>query len=133
MDTAGNGVGPMFYSLNLPKSSSAAVQARRAVDRLTAEVDRDTLADARLLVSELVTNAVEHVDADGEIELRVELRDEVLRVEVLDPGPGFRPRPRRAGDRQDSGWGLHFVARIADRWAADIDGRARVWFELGLA
>ena len=132
MDTAGTGVGPMFYSVNLPKSSSAAVQARRAVDRLTEEVDRDTLADARLLVSELVTNAVEHVDADGEIELRVALRDHVLRVEVLDPGPGFRPRARRADDRKDSGWGLHFVARIADRWAADVDGRARVWFELAV-
>jgi anti-sigma regulatory factor (Ser/Thr protein kinase) len=133
MGTAGTGVGPMFYSVNLPKSSSAASQARRLVDRLSGALDRDTLADARLLVSELVTNAVEHVDADGEIELRVEVRDHVLRVEVLDPGPGFQPRPRRAGDRTDSGWGLHFVARIADRWAADVDGRARVWFELGLA
>jgi anti-sigma regulatory factor (Ser/Thr protein kinase) len=123
----------MFYSVNLAKSSSAAAQARRAVDRLNGNVRRDTVADARLLVSELVTNAVEHVDADGEIELRLEVRDDVLRVEVLDPGPGFEPRPRRAGDRKDSGWGLHFVARIADRWAADIDGRARVWFELGLA
>ena len=133
MDASGTGVGPMFYSVNLPKSSSAAVQARRAMDRLTGKVDRETLSDARLLVSELVTNAVEHVDADGEIELRLELRDHVLRVEVLDPGPGFRPRPRRANDRKDSGWGLHFVSRIADRWAADVDGRARVWFELGLA
>ena len=131
MDSAGTGVAPMFYSVNLPKSSSAAVQARRAVDRLTGEVNREQLSAAGLLVSELVTNAVEHVDADGEIELRLAVRDHVLRVEVLDPGPGFRPRARRMGDRRDSGWGLHFVARIADRWAADIDGRARVWFELG--
>src|ERR1700742_4341567 len=133
MDTAGTGVEPMFYSLNLPKSSSAAVQARRAVDRLTGEVDRETLTDARLLVSELVTNAVEHVDADGEIELRLEVRDHVLRVEVLDPGPGFEPRPRRASDRRGGGGGLHFVARIADRGAADVAGRARVWFELSSA
>jgi anti-sigma regulatory factor (Ser/Thr protein kinase) len=122
----------MFYSLNLPKSPSAAAQARRAVDRLNGDVGRDILADARLLVSELVTNAVEHVEPDGEIELRLAVRDHVLRVEVLDPGPGFHPRPRREDDRKDSGWGLHFVARIADRWAADVDGRARVWFELGL-
>jgi anti-sigma regulatory factor (Ser/Thr protein kinase) len=122
----------MFYSVNLPKSSSAAAQARRAIDRLTGKVRRDVLADARLLVSELVTNAVEHVSEDGEIELRLDVRDQVLRVEVLDPGPGFTPRPRRPGDRKDSGWGLHFLARLADRWAVEADGRARVWFELGL-
>jgi anti-sigma regulatory factor (Ser/Thr protein kinase) len=123
----------MFYSVNLPKSSSAAAQARRAVEQLDGTLARDVLADARLLVSELVTNAVEHVSEDGEIELRLSVDDRVLRVEVLDPGPGFTPRPRRAGDRQDSGWGLHFLARLADRWAVDVDGRARVWFELGLS
>jgi anti-sigma regulatory factor (Ser/Thr protein kinase) len=132
MDTAGTGVGSMFYTVNLPKSSSAAAQARRAVERLHGKVRRDTLADARLLVSELVTNAVEHVSADGEIELRVDVRDHVLRVEVLDQGPGFTPRPRREDDRKDGGWGLHFLARLADRWAVDVDGRARVWFELAL-
>jgi anti-sigma regulatory factor (Ser/Thr protein kinase) len=122
----------MFYSVNLPKSSSAAALARRAVERVHGEVRRDTLADARLLVSELVTNAVEHVSADGEIELRVGVHDHVLRVEVLDPGPGFTPRPRQEGDREDGGWGLHFLARLADRWAVDLNGRARVWFELVL-
>jgi anti-sigma regulatory factor (Ser/Thr protein kinase) len=122
----------MFYSVNLPKSSSAAALARRAVERLHGEVRRDTLADVRLLVSELVTNAVEHVSSDGEIELRVDVHDHVLRVEVLDPGPGFTPRPRRADDRKDGGSGLHFVSRLADRWAVDVNGRARVWFELAL-
>jgi anti-sigma regulatory factor (Ser/Thr protein kinase) len=122
----------MFYSVNLPKSSSAAAQARRAVERLQGKVSRDILADARLLVSELVTNAVEHVSEDGQVELRVDVRDDVLRVEVLDPGPGFTPRSRREDDRKDSGWGLHFLARLADRWAVDVDGRARVWFELAL-
>ena len=32
-----------------------------------------------------------------------------MRVEVLDPGPGFAPRPRPAGS--DRGWGLHFTER----------------------
>ena len=39
---------------------------------------------------------------------------------------GGPPAARRA----ESGWGLHFVSRIADRWAADTDGSGRVWFEL---
>jgi anti-sigma regulatory factor (Ser/Thr protein kinase) len=123
----------MFYSEILPKSSSSPAQARRTIDRLTGQVDENTLSDARLLVSELVTNAVEHVPVDGDIELRVDLRPQVLRVEVVDPGAGFKPRPRGPHSRQDSGWGLHFLARLADRWAVEPDGRNHVWFELARA
>ena len=120
----------MFFSEVLPKAAGSAAMARRALDRLTGEVDERRLDDARLLVSELIANAVEHVDADGMIELRVDNDDERLRVEVLDPGPGFTADPRRPGDEAESGWGLHFVSKVADRWAADRDGRGRVWFEL---
>jgi anti-sigma regulatory factor (Ser/Thr protein kinase) len=114
----------------LPKAAGSAAEARRVIDRLAGEVDESLLADARLLVSELIANAVEHVPEDGEIELRVDLDARRLRVEVRDPGPGFTPVPRRAGDPRDSGWGLHFIAQVADRWAADTERGARVWFEL---
>lgn len=120
----------MFYSESLPKSASSAARARRVLDRLEGRVDPAALANARLLVSELVANAVEHVRADGEIGLRVSLEDGVLRVEVRDPGPGFTPVPRGPGHPEDSGWGLHFMELLADRWAADSDGATRVWFEL---
>jgi anti-sigma regulatory factor (Ser/Thr protein kinase) len=118
----------MFYSTSLPKSPGSAAQARLFLNRVRDDVSEQVLENARLLVSELVANAVEHVQEEGEIELRVELSDGVLRVEVLDPGPGFEPRPRRADS--DRGWGLHFTDRLAARWAADCEGRARVWFEL---
>lgn len=86
--------------------------------------------NARLLLSELVANAIEHVVEDGDLEVRLTLGGGVLRVEVLDPGPGFVPPRREPGS--DRGWGLHFTDRLASRWAADHDGRARVWFELSL-
>jgi anti-sigma regulatory factor (Ser/Thr protein kinase) len=120
----------MFYSEVLPKAPGSAAEARRALDRLVGEIEPDRLADARLLVSELIANAVEHVAEAGEIELRIDVDALRLRVEVLDPGPGFIPVPRRADDPKDSGWGLHFMAHVADRWAADRDGKGRVWFEL---
>jgi anti-sigma regulatory factor (Ser/Thr protein kinase) len=123
----------MFYSESLPKSASSAAAARRVLDRLECRMDREALANARLLVSELVANAVEHVPEDGEIGLRVNLDDGVLRVEVRDPGLGFKPVPRGPGHPEDSGWGLHFMSVLADRWAADTDGATRVWFELGAA
>jgi anti-sigma regulatory factor (Ser/Thr protein kinase) len=120
----------MFYKEVLPKATGSAAEARRALDRLAGTVDEERLANARLLVSELVANAIEHVNEAGEIELRIAVTDEALRIEVLDPGPGFEPAPRRPGDPKDSGWGLHFLAQLADRWAVDREERARVWFEL---
>ena len=120
----------MYFAEVLPKAAASAAVARRALDRLAGEVDRRRIEDAQLLVSELIANAVDHVDAEGVIELRVDNDTERLRIEVLDPGPGFTPDPDRPGELAESGWGLHFVSRIADRWAADTDGTARVWFEL---
>jgi anti-sigma regulatory factor (Ser/Thr protein kinase) len=120
----------VFYSTSLPKAPGSAAQARLFLDRIRGDVSERVFEDARLLVSELIANAVEHVVEAGEIELRIDVDALRLRVEVLDPGPGFTPVPRRAGDPKDSGWGLHFMAQVADRWAADRAGRGRVWFEL---
>jgi anti-sigma regulatory factor (Ser/Thr protein kinase) len=101
------------------------------VGDLEGELDDETLATARLLVSELVANAVEHVPDDGDIEVAVGLTATGVRVEVRDPGPGFEAVATRPAAPDEPGWGLHFVAVLADRWAADRDGAARVWFEIG--
>ena len=120
----------MFYSTTLPKSPGSAAQARLFLDQIRDQIDGQVFENARLLLSELVANAVEHVQEEGDLEVRITLADGVLRVEVLDPGPGFEP-PERAPD-SDRGWGLHFTSQLASRWAADVDTRARVWFELSL-
>jgi anti-sigma regulatory factor (Ser/Thr protein kinase) len=120
----------VFYSTTLPKSPSSAAQARLFLDQVREEIDGQDFENARLLMSELVANAVEHVREDGDLEVRVALEDGVLRVEVLDPGPGFVPVTRAAD--ADRGWGLHFTDKLASRWAVDFDDRARVWFELAL-
>ncbi len=118
----------MFYSTSLSKSPGSAAQARLFLDQIRDEVSLEVLENARLLVSELVANSVEHVREEGDIELRLALEKGVLRVEVLDGGPGFSPPRRQRGS--DRGWGLHFVDRLSSRWAIDHDERARVWFEL---
>jgi anti-sigma regulatory factor (Ser/Thr protein kinase) len=115
----------------LPKDPGSAAFARRLLDRFAEQVDPQVLANARLLLTELVANAVEHVPEDGEIGLDVSSRQGRLRVCVTDPGHGFQPRPRRPDSPADSGWGLHFVDQLADRWAVGLDTRSHVWFELG--
>jgi anti-sigma regulatory factor (Ser/Thr protein kinase) len=118
----------MFYWETLPKSPASPRAARELLDHARDELPERVLDDARLLISELVANAVEHVDEEGEIEVRVALADGVLRVEVLDPGPGFEYRPRVDGGER--GWGLHFADLLSSRWGTDRGERARVWFEL---
>lgn len=114
----------------LPKDPGSAACARRVLDRLAGQVDEHLLANAQLLVTELVANAVEHVPEDGEIGLDVTTGRGRLRIGVTDPGHGFTPRPRRPDSPADSGWGLHFVDQLADRWAVELDAHSRVWFEL---
>jgi anti-sigma regulatory factor (Ser/Thr protein kinase) len=120
----------MFYSERLPSAPRSPAAARRVVERLEPEVDAMTLANLRLLVSELVTNAIEHVDGGAEIELDVGLEDGRVHVEVRDSGSGFEFTPRQPGDPRGSGWGLHFVARLTDRWGTDATHGTRVWFEM---
>jgi anti-sigma regulatory factor (Ser/Thr protein kinase) len=86
-----------------------------------------------LLVTELVTNAVRHAKIGPEQSLRVELRfsPRRVRVEVLDPGPGFtRTRAPSRGD-EFGGLGLLLVDRIADRWGVNRTASGTcVWFEI---
>jgi anti-sigma regulatory factor (Ser/Thr protein kinase) len=94
-----------------------------------ATLEPDQLDTARLLVSELVTNAVLH--GRGTITLRAWLRADAVRVEVRDQGERFAFTDRRPEAAITSGWGLHMVSRESSRWGIG-DDCARVWFELDL-
>jgi anti-sigma regulatory factor (Ser/Thr protein kinase) len=125
----------MTVDLELQGTPMAAAEARHALDDLAGAMPARRLHDVRLLVSELVTNAVRHAGlrAEDRIRLLVSLRDAVLRVEVHDPGSGFELHAPAPDPARTSGWGLYLVAELADRWGLDaIEGRrgTRVWFEL---
>jgi anti-sigma regulatory factor (Ser/Thr protein kinase) len=119
-------------SISLPQAPTAPALARRIVDRVE-RLQPDVAINARLLVSELVANAVRHVRGEGEIGMQVEVRDHALRVEVRDPGGGFVPKARTSASPQGSGWGLHLVEVLSDRWGVEGSGPTRVWFEIDRA
>ena len=120
---------PVTVSEEIAKAPTAPAHARRLLDALEGQIPRECLDDARLLVSELVTNAVEHVHAEGVIRVSVECAKGRLRVDVIDPGSGFDvPQSREPGSQR--GWGLEFVRRLSDRWGVGNGDGARVWFEL---
>lgn len=129
---AGGAAPGATIALELDNGPTAAAEARAAVGVLDGKTDRDLLDDVRLLVSEIVTNAVRHSGspAGSKVGLRVSATRARVRVEVTDAGVGFEPRPRTADQEKGSGWGLHLVDRLAARWGVDRTRPPRVWFEL---
>jgi len=119
-------------TLELPTEPNSIPRARRALTELKPTLDPVTFLNLRLLVSELVTNAVRHVSREraGGIRLDVARTDAHVRVEVVDRGDGFLPTPRADVEDRASGWGLNIVAKVASRWGVENDGGARVWFEI---
>ena len=122
----------MRLERELPASPGAASEARHALDAVASGLSAGQLRDVRLLVSELVTNAVRHaaLGAGDAIQLVVDAADHTLRVEVHDPGGGFVPAAPEPDPARPSGWGLYLVAELADRWGVDSEESTLVWFEL---
>ena len=88
------------------------------------------LDDAALLVSELVSNVVDHAQTEAVLTLELALAGEWLRISVAD-GSAIRPVVRELDRERPRGRGLQLVEGIADRWGAeDHQGGKRIWFEL---
>jgi len=120
------------FELELPRGLDSAAVARHALTGLEGRLPADQLGDVRLLVSELVTNAIRHAElAEGDaIRLVVTVADEHIRVEVRDDGAGFEVEAPSADPERSSGWGLFLVETIADRWGVARGPGTLVWFEL---
>jgi anti-sigma regulatory factor (Ser/Thr protein kinase) len=117
-------------SLRLPGGPDAAARARRELSRLRADLDPPLAETLRLLVTELVSNAVKHAAAET-ISLKVLVGRTAVFTEVKDTGGGFDPASAGLPGQNHTGWGLFLVERLADRWGVTHDPAAtRVWFEL---
>ena len=83
---------------------------------------------ARLVLSELVTNAVRQ--GDGAVRVTLEVADDSLLIEVFDSGHRLPTLSESAVD-SPGGRGLHLVDTVSDEWGVreDLDGKA-VWCRL---
>ena len=115
--------------LTLPPEPRSVARARAAVLAALPQLDSARLDTVRLLISELVTNALRHSDCAEPVELHASWNSHV-RVEVVDRGEGFAPTPRNKPLDEPGGYGLLLVGSLADRWGVETDDCTTVWFEL---
>jgi anti-sigma regulatory factor (Ser/Thr protein kinase) len=105
--------------------------ARAWLDGLAAGLfPEDRRPDLRLVMTEVVTNAVRHGAPGGTLRLAATPKEEFLCVQVTDEGPGLVPRPGAMASDENGGFGLFIVERLTRRWGATRENRhTRVWFE----
>jgi anti-sigma regulatory factor (Ser/Thr protein kinase) len=120
---------------SLSAAPPAVAEARRWVASVAeAYLQGDQAEKLRLVISELVTNALRHGSESERIDLAVTPKPEFLCVQVTDDGPGLVPRPRALETEAEGGFGLFFVEQLTRRWGVTRENkRTRVWFELDYA
>lgn len=119
--------------VDLPVTKQAAAAARRLVRQFLASWSNGRLEDdAGIVVSELVTNAVQHA-AGGQLRLDVWFdRRGCLRIAVDDSSAKL-PVMREPAFDAEAGRGLLIVQQLSTRWGVDMHPGSgkRVWAELG--
>jgi signal transduction histidine kinase len=85
---------------------------------------------ARLVVSELITNAYQHSPQADSFELELSQRGEGVRIALAD-GSVIRPVVRELSHHGETGRGMAIVQAIASRWGVEDHHRGkRVWVDL---
>ncbi|MFG2123148.1 ATP-binding protein [Streptomyces sp. NPDC048710] len=104
-------------------------EARRLVTAQLGDWAVDSLADtAKLLVSELVTNALRHTR--GPLRLNLRLRDSRLLCEVEDT-ESAGPVRNVADPDAEGGRGIELLELLADAWGSVRTATGKItWFEL---
>ena len=115
--------------IDLPTTTGSVPLARHLVAHLLAAWSAKARhEESMLLLSELVTNVVRHVQPTTTFTIELILSQLKLRVTVVDgsPTPPVARDPSSAG-----GHGMWLVTSIADRWGSARHGTGKhVWFEL---
>jgi anti-sigma regulatory factor (Ser/Thr protein kinase) len=128
------------YRFVVPNAPDAAKLSRDHVAWLVAHARCPVdVGVAKLLVSEVVTNAHRHTESPL-VDLSTTIRPDSLRVSVRDMSPLALPAPRQevaVPAMECGGRGLLLLQRFAKCWGCDLHGEGQpfaksVWFELAV-
>lgn len=115
--------------------ASAAVARHRLVEGLARlGVRSEVIADAELVITEMVGNAVRHARPlpNGQLRAGWEIEDDRVVLRVTDGGGATRPVAERQHDSEaERGRGLAIVAALAQDWGSQRDDRGlQIWAAL---
>jgi anti-sigma regulatory factor (Ser/Thr protein kinase) len=130
LHTAVVGVDPKRRSTRAFEISPDAPRAARrfVVETLAGLVCANRVADAQLVVSELVTNVVVHARTD--LTVAVALSSDAIRIEVRDRDK-TPPKPRPTSACSLSGRGLPLIDALTSAWGVEQFGHGKVvWAQL---
>ena len=109
----------VLVTLTLPRDAVSVPLARHVVSAALkrAGVTADCMAEVEVAVSEACTNALHHSGDGGSYDVRMQLGDERLEIEVIDAGAGFGPRPVvgvMSHPAAENGRGMALMAAYSD-------------------
>jgi serine/threonine-protein kinase RsbW len=119
-------------TMRLPFAPSSVSVARQRLKSWMLEVGEspESVEDARIIISELVANAVRHARplADGNLQVTWNREGEEIQVSVTDGGATTRPRNVHAAPTALAGRGIAIVDALAQRWwTEDTQSRSTVY------
>jgi anti-sigma regulatory factor (Ser/Thr protein kinase) len=116
----------------VPNGPEAPSRARRLLDRFKSRIPDELMVDARIVLSEIVTNSYKHAGNPPGSPIEVTLTEfqDRLRVEVIDRSI-FDPTPETPQELRSAKWGLHIVDQLADKWGRISEGGIWAEFDLG--
>ena len=127
----GDGSSEGVVSLTIPAKPEYIALGRLALTGLLRArgIEQEVVADLKLALTEACSNSIRHAYADGRegvVEIRYELADGRLAVEVADEGHGFESDEPSAGpgELDEGGLGLAIIRAVTDELenATDVTG-----------
>lgn len=120
--TSGERLEHGVVALTIPAKAEYIVLSRLALSGLARvrPLEPALVADLKLALTEACSNVVRHAynqQRSGEVEVRYELDNEKLSVEVVDEGIGFDPEAdvvAAGGELEEGGLGISIIRAIVD-------------------
>ena len=123
---------PVEIQEEVPNGPEAPALARRLLDPFKSRIPDEVMIDARLVLSEIVTNSYMFARTPEGTPIEITLADsqDRLRVEVIDRSI-FDPTPESNQELRSAKFGLHIVDRVADKWGRISEGGVWAEFDIG--